>query len=87
MLGRIRKELKSNNYKLDELKWLFSYHMGVVTEHFRVWFEEYFFQPLEMSWIKKKMNHSDQRTTYPISFVERLRHNVHTVCHETVKAK
>jgi hypothetical protein len=45
-LGRIRKERKATEFSLDQLEWLLFHHMGVVTEHFRVWLEEYFLQPL-----------------------------------------
>ena len=59
----------------------------MVTEHSRVWLEEYFLQPLTKVTHFKKVGRSDQRTTYPISFVECLGHNVHIVRDEAIKAK
>lgn len=47
----------------------------MITEHFRERLEEYFFQPLEVAHIKKTVR-GDKPTTYPISFVQCLGHNV-----------
>lgn len=58
----------------------------MITEHFRVRLEEYFFQPLEVTYIKQIVR-SDKTTTYPISFVECLGHNVHIVRDEAIEAK
>ena len=58
----------------------------MITEHFRVRLEEYFFQPLEETHIKKIVR-SDKMATYPISFVKCLGHNVQTVRDDAVKAK
>jgi hypothetical protein len=71
---------------LNQLEWLFLHHIGMITEHFRVRLEEYFFQPLQVTHIKKIVR-SDKTTTYPISFVECLGHYVQTVRDEAVKAK
>jgi hypothetical protein len=58
----------------------------MVTEHFRVWLEEYFLQPLKGD-PRQKTGRSDRRTTYPISFVQCLGHNVLIVCDEAIKAE
>lgn len=58
----------------------------MITEHFRVRLEEYFFQPLEVTHIKKIVR-GNKTTTCPISFVKCLGHNVQAVRDEAVKAK
>ena len=60
--------------------------MGMITEHFRIRLEEYFFQPLEVTHVNKIVR-GDKPTTCPISFVECLGHNVLTVRDEAVKAE
>ena len=52
--GRNQKgERKAITIWLNQLEWLILRHIGMITEHFCERLEEYFFQPLKMTRIKK----------------------------------